>query len=116
MRHAKAAKWFQCRRSLWNMNMAMHVKTVRDITSCITFNCSRVNGPPLPTNPILLAGTWQAYSNRAMLQENTMTPIKGHEVEIFISCNFKWPYHANVMKTFDTINNKIVYNGFMVQS
>ena len=94
----------------------MQVKTVSETTSCITLSCRRVKGPPLPTKPILLAGTWQAYSNKAMLQENTITPIKGHEVEIFISWSFKWPYHANVMKTFDTINKRIVYNGFMLQS
>ena len=42
-------------------------------------------------------------------QLNAMTPIRGREANQLNSCFiFKCPYQANVMKTLDTINNKMV--------
>ena len=38
IRHTKAAMWFQWRVSPLNMNMIMTVKTVREMTSCITLS------------------------------------------------------------------------------
>jgi hypothetical protein len=32
-------------------------KTVRVMTSCMTFSCQMENGPPFSMKPILLAGT-----------------------------------------------------------
>ena len=74
MRHANAAAWFQCSCSPWKSTPAMTVNTMSDITSCITFSCMSVKGPPLPTKPILLAGTCREYSARAMSHEKRMTP------------------------------------------
>ena len=47
------------------------------------------------------------YSNKAILHENRMTPKRGQLSIHFISCNFRWPYQAKVMNTFETINNNI---------
>lgn len=57
-------KWFSLKVSVLNANTANPVNTTRVITSCNTFSCHRLNGPPLPVNPILLAGTWKQYSKR----------------------------------------------------
>ena len=54
-----------------------------------------------------IAGTWAQYSNKAILHENRITPKRGQLSIHFISCNFKWPYQAKVMNTFETINNNI---------
>lgn len=32
-------------------------KITRVMTSCITFSCTKLKGPPFPSNPILFAGT-----------------------------------------------------------
>ena len=49
------------------------------------------------------------YSKKAIAQLNAMTPIRGREANQLNSCFiFKCPYQANVMKTVDTINNKMV--------
>lgn len=54
------------------------------------------------------------YSKDAVNHDIKITPIKDQLLIIFISCNFKCPYHANVMKTFETINNNIVYKPFIL--
>ena len=86
----------------------MQVKTQIDITSCNTFNCIRENGPPMICEPIRLAGIMKKYSNKAMPQLKRMIRISGQSVEIFISCNFRLPYHAKVIKTFDTTSKRMV--------
>src|SRR5271169_6077615 len=48
--------------------------------------------------PQRLAGTCNKYSKNAMPQLATMTISNG----LFL--NFKWPYHANVMKTFEQVS------------
>ena len=78
------------------------------MTSWITFNCQMVKGPPLPSNPILLAGTIAIYSKSAIIQLNRMIlkrPILANQL---YSLNFRWPYQAKVIKTLDTISNPIV--------
>jgi hypothetical protein len=49
---------------------------MRVITSCITFSCTRENGPPLPLYPILFAGTWKIYSNKAIPQLIKMIEVR----------------------------------------
>ena len=90
------------------------MKIIRVITSCITFNCISVKGPPLPTKPIRLAGIWHEYSAKAMAHEKRITRYKGQDEMSFICCNFRWPYHAKVIKTFDTTSNRMVYNAFIL--
>ena len=74
----------------------------------MTFSCIRLKGPPLPLNPILLAGTVRQYSKKAMPHENRMTQISGHEVEIFISCSLRCPYQAKVMKMLEQTSIRMV--------
>lgn len=85
MRQQNATRWFHW--SAWPLKKTVTrtVKTVSEMTSWITLSCIRLNGPPLPLNPIRLAGTCAQYSKNATPQENRMTRIKGHPVEIFIS-------------------------------
>lgn len=64
-------------------------------------------------NPILLAGTWAQYSRNATPHEKRMTTNNGQLDDIFISWSFRWPYHANVMNTFDAIRSSIVQIAFM---
>ena len=90
------------------MNMTMTVKTVRDMTSWMTLSWRRLKGPPLPEKPMRLAGTVRQYSKKAIPQEKRITRISGQPVEIFISCSFRWPYQANVMKTFEHISMRMV--------
>ena len=45
------------------------------------------------------AGTAKQYSMNAMPQLTRMTPQSG------VSLNFRWPYHAKVMKTFEQISS-----------
>lgn len=73
------------------------VKTERDMTSWMTLSWMRLNGPPLSTNPIRLAGTWQQYSKNAMPQEMTMTPNIPHFCMIGRLPKRRWPYQAKVM-------------------
>ena len=54
-----------------------------------------------------LAGTWQEYSANAITHENKTTPYKGQLLIIFVSCSFKCPYQANVIKMLETTNNEI---------
>ena len=51
----------------------------------MTLSCIRLNGPPLSMNPILLAGTCAQYSRNATPHEKSITTMRGHPDEIFIS-------------------------------
>ncbi len=84
------------------------VNTTSVITSWITFNCQRENGPPFSAKPILFAGTWKMYSKRAMPQLIRITAKRLSPLNDDISLNFKCPYQANVIKVFDNIRSKIV--------
>lgn len=86
------------------------VNTVILITSANTFNWNRLNGPPLPENPNLFAGIKKIYSTRAMLHDNKIIAYNG---QFFIHPRFSswmWPYHANVMNTFEMMSNIMVRN------
>jgi len=87
---------------------------IKVITSCITFSCINVKGPPFSTKPIRLAGTWNTYSKKAMLQEKATTPISGKESNQLKVCFiFKCPYQAKVINILETTNNPIVQNAFI---
>lgn len=77
------------------------------------FNCISEKGPPFPAKPIRFAGTWAQYSKKAMNQERAITPIRGQWLITLVSCNFRCPYQAKVMKMLEVISNPIVYNPFM---
>ena len=78
------------------------------MTSWIIFNCISEKGPPFPAKPILLA-------KKAMHHENTITPISGQWLITLVSCNFKCPYQAKVMKMLEAISRPMVYNPFMFE-
>lgn len=46
------------------------------------------------------AGTWRQYSKNAIAQLATMTIHSGADL------NFKCPYHANVIKTFEATRRR----------
>src|SRR5712664_5032565 len=48
------------------------------------------------------AGTWKQYSKKAIPQ---LTMIAFHRASLR---NFRWPYHAKVMKMLETVSNRIV--------
>ncbi len=73
----------------------------------------RLNGPPFPIKPNLLAGTWKQYSKNAKPQENKMIANKPHFAVAGNCFNFKCPYQANVMNTLETTNNKIIFQDFI---
>ena len=79
-----------------------------EITSWINFNCHILNGPPLSSDPILLAGTIKLYSNKAIPQLIKMVVTNPAFFKNETSLNRKWPYHAMVIKVFEAIKSKIV--------
>jgi len=106
--------WFHRNVSVLKTVMTMVVKTVRETASCITFNWMRLNGPPLTAAPIRLAGIMNEYSNKAMPHDIRMTKTNGQSFEEgTISINLSCPYQAKVMKTLETMSNKMVYNPFI---
>lgn len=74
----------------------------------MTLSCTNENGPPLIDEPILLAGIIKEYSKNANPQLHNIISINGQSDIIFISDNLRLPYHANVMKMLEIINNKTV--------
>lgn len=64
-----ATMWFQCKASPLKSCVETNVKTIKEIASCMIFNCIRENGPPVILEPILFAGIMKQYSNRANPQE-----------------------------------------------
>ena len=114
IRQRKAAIWFHWSPSPLNSRVTITVNTVREITSCTTLSCIRVNGPPFSMKPILLAGTCAQYSKNATPHENRMTSRSGQLDEIFISWSFRCPYHANVMNMLDATSRSIVQIAFIL--
>ena len=53
------------------------------------------------------------YSAKAITQENSTTAYNGQLEMTFVSCSFRCPYQANVMKILDTINTSI-YNRLLL--
>ena len=113
IRQMNAARWFHCSPCPLNISVTITVNKVRDITSWMTFSCMSENGPPLPLNPILFAGTWAQYSKNATAHENRMTSTSGQLEDIFISWSLRCPYQAKVMKMLDVISNNIVQTAFI---
>ena len=112
----KAAIWFHCMGWLLNTRAQMSVKTVSEMHSWMILSCIRLNGPPLMSEPILLAGTMKLYSRNATPHETRMIRISGHPSEMCISESLSWPYQAKVMKMLDTIRRSIVPSPCMVVS
>jgi putative transcriptional regulator len=100
--------------SVLKNNKENTINTTSVITSCIIFNCMRVNGPPKALNPILFAGTWKQYSKNAITQLITINASKPHLGNSFSVLNLRWPYHAIVMKLFETISKIMVNSPFPI--
>src|SRR5882762_2649062 len=66
--------------------------------SCRTLSCATLHS----VEPMRFAGTWKTYSNNAMPQLARITIQSG------LSLNFKWPYHARFMNTFEIVSRMIV--------
>src|SRR5208283_5985339 len=77
--------------------MAKTTNTDSVMISWMIFNCD-AEYTELPQR---LAGTCSRYSKNAMPQLTRMTSSSG------LVLNFKWPYHANVMKTFEQVSSTI---------
>lgn len=90
------------------------VKTISEITSCITFSWKSENGPPLIFEPIRLAGTMKQYSMKATPQEAKIIRIRGHFVVMFICWSLRFPYQANVIKQFEITSNNTVERPFII--
>src|SRR5262245_47018975 len=79
--------------------------TVSVTTSCSILSCGNDNRP----KPIRLAGTCTRYSKNAIPQLAKMATSKGLCPRVR-----RWPYHANVMKTFEAVSSTTVVRiGFM---
>ncbi len=110
----KAQTWFQCRCCPWNTSMAMTVKTVSEMHSCMILSWNSEKGPPLPSNPIRLAGIMNVYSRNASPHDRSMIDMRGQFLMRPASDSRRLPYHANVMKTFDTTSINTVSNAVFI--
>ena len=84
------------------------MKTIKVITSWITFSSSSEKGPPCPLKPILFAGTCMQYSKKAIPQLIRMIAKSPIPANLFDSLNFKCPYHAKVIKMFESTSKPMV--------
>ena len=115
MRQRNASKLFQWSDSPLKNTTVKIVKITRVIHSWSTLSCMRENGPPLPANPMRLAGTRHEYSARAMPHERRMTKNSGVLLVIsFMSCSLRCPYHAKVMKIFEMTSRITVKIAFFI--
>src|SRR5882724_333897 len=64
----------------------------------MVFSCAAENS----YDPMRFAGTWKQYSKKAIPQ---LTKITFHKASLRY---FKCPYQANVMKTLETVNRRMV--------
>src|ERR1700674_251142 len=64
----------------------------------MVLSCAALNS----YEPMRLAGTWKQYSKKAIPQLMTIT------FQSATLRNFRWPYHANVMKIFEMVRRRIV--------
>src|SRR5260221_1295485 len=64
----------------------------------MVLSCAALNS----YEPIRFAGTWKQYSKKAMPQLMAIT------FQSATLRNFKWPYHANVIKILETVRRRIV--------
>lgn len=100
--------WFSLKDSFLKTNIVKSEKTIKVITSCITFNCHKLNGPPFSLKPILFAGTWKEYSNKAIPQLISIIIGKVKLLNQLISLNLRCPYHAIVINMLDSISKPMV--------
>lgn len=110
----KPHRWFKRSCSFLKRTKLNTTKTDRVSTSCIIFNCKREKGPPYSVDPNLFAGTWTIYSNKAMAQLNSITPQSGRFLSCSTPLNFKCPYQARVINTFDIISKPMVIAAFIL--
>lgn len=81
----------------------------------MTFSWTSENGPPFISEPILFAGIRKEYSSSATHQLiNTMYIIDVFCDITFISCSLRFPYHASVMKQFETTKSASVRIVFVI--
>ena len=107
MRQRPATMWFH----FTCMSKAItekRINTTKVITSCKILSCISEKGPPFPSKPMRLAGTCKQYSKKAIPHDNAITAIIGKALNHENSAIFKWPYHANVIKTFEAMRSNIV--------
>lgn len=76
-RKQKPMRWFMRNVSFLKAIIVNIENTVIVMTSCMTFSCQRLNGPPFSMKPILLAGTWKQYSKKAIPQLIRIIANKG---------------------------------------
>ena len=95
------------------MILAMIANTMSEMHSWSTFSWTSEKGPPLPANPMRLAGTWQQYSKNAMNHENMMTPNSGQFEDTPDCCKRRCPYQANVIKMLLSTSSMMVYRAFI---
>ena len=89
--------------------MTRTVKTISEMASWMTFSWMRLNGPPLTTDPMRLAGIMKKYSIKAMPHDSKMMNIKGQSfAEGTTDGNLSCPYQAKVMKTLDAMSKRMV--------
>ena len=91
------------------------VKIVKVITSWITLSCQMLKGPPFSIYPNLFAGTWNAYSKRAINQLIRIMLSNPKLLNHEISLNLRCPYHANVMKVLEIIKKAIVISPLAIE-
>lgn len=112
IRKRKPISWFNLMVS-WKARYEKIIKTVSVITSCITLSWTNENGPPLPWKPIRLAGTWKQYSNSAIPQLKSITPINEILLNHGYWTSFKCPYQASVINMLEHRSNPTVISGFI---
>jgi hypothetical protein len=71
------------------------------------FEFEQIERSPVTTYPIRLAGTWKMYSKNASPQLIRMTASKPRCCKAGIFLNWRWPYQAKVMNTFDRMSNRM---------
>gem|GEM_PF-4336402 len=101
-------RWLSRKVSVLKKSTVKTVNTTNVIASWITFNCHRLNGPPLPSKPRRLAGTWKIYSKKAIPQLIRIMAKSPRLLNQLICLNFRCPYHAIVIKLLDSNKRKIV--------
>src|SRR6267143_2432993 len=67
----------------------------------MVFNCAALNW----YEPMRFAGTWKQYSKKAIPQLARIT-FQSASLR-----NFRWPYHAKVMKMLEMVSNRTVRIG-----
>lgn len=101
-------RWLNLRGSLLKNRVVKMTNTTRVITSCSTLSSRSEKGPPIPSNPMRLAGIMKQYSKKAIPQLMAIMPKRGRPSSPLTSRNFSCPYQANVMNALETISSSMV--------